>query len=107
MADDQSIRFAPSLVDHDQVTKVVCLTNLNKVLQDVATSVDSSGIRQDQFKFFLKNHQSLARVSTCCDQQFGIPKLCIFVLIVDVRASNDGVFVCQLKVVGNSISFFS
>ena len=45
MTDDKTIGFTSSLMHHNQISKGVSLGNLDEILEDVATSVNSSRVR--------------------------------------------------------------
>lgn len=54
MANNQAVRLTARFVDYHQVSKIVCIANLDQVFEHVATAVDPGRIRHHQFKFLLK-----------------------------------------------------
>lgn len=101
MAYDKPIWLTSSFVDDDEISKVVLLADLDEVFKNVATSVDSRRVRQNQLKLFLEADQPLAGVTARRDEELRVAILCVLVLIVNVRASHDSLVVCQLEVLLN------
>ena len=47
MADDQTVRLTSRLMNHDQVSEVIRLADLDEILKDIATTIHASGVWQD------------------------------------------------------------
>ena len=106
MTYNQTIRLSSGLMDYDYVRKLVRLSYLNQVFNDVCTSVDSDRVRHDQLEFFLEAHKSLGRVSRGCEQDFRVSVVARFILIINVRTRVDCLAVSKLQVFLNSSKLF-
>ena len=84
VTDYQTIGFTSSLMNHDQVSEVVSLADLNQVFEHVATSVYASSVGNDQLHLLLESHKSLTWVTTRCDQKLWVSELGLLILIIDV-----------------------
>ena len=103
MRDDQAVRLAASLMDHDKVSEVVSLADLDQVFQHVATAVDTSRVGNDKLQLFLEGSKTLARVSAGGHKDLRVAELGILVLIINMGASHHGVLVGKLEVMSDSL----
>ena len=69
---------------HDQICEVVRLADFDEILENVAASVNTRGVRNDQLELFLESDKSLTRVATRCYQKFGVAILSFLIFVVNV-----------------------
>jgi hypothetical protein len=93
MADNKTIWFTTGLMQHNEVSKVVSLADLDQVFHHVTTSVDTKRVRKNQLELLLEGNKSLRWVSTSSNEKFRISIFGRLILIIDMRTRQNSVFI--------------
>lgn len=97
MAYNKSVGLTTSFMQQDDVGEVVRLRDLDEVLEDVATSVDSYRVGDNDLDFLLELGEPLARTPRSSDQDLGIAILRHFIFIINMGSSRYSLVICQFQ----------
>lgn len=88
MADNETVRLAPMLMQEDDISQVFFQPKVDQVFHHVGSPVDPFGVGDDNCHFFEKLEESAGRVAGGGHQYLRVSVERVGVFVIDVRADN-------------------